>query len=54
MITIGNVRGLKKMLHVPTLKLFALNEIPLNNKDNRKNLKVFLILLIGMDCILVK
>ena len=42
MITIGHVKGLKKMLHVTSLKLFSLKEVPLNSKESRKNLKVFI------------
>jgi hypothetical protein len=29
----------KKMLHAPTLKVFAVKEEPINNKEVRKNIK---------------
>ncbi len=48
MITIGLMRGsgmsgvIKKMLHVPTLKLYAVKEQPIINRTIRKSLKDWL------------
>ncbi len=44
MITLGVMKGnhtgsVKKMLHAPTLKMFAVKEEPISNKEVRKNLK---------------
>lgn len=39
----GNNTGtIKKMLHVPTLKLFSVKEEPLNTKEQRLNIKSWL------------
>ena len=48
MITIGILRGsgrsgvIKKMLHVPTLKLYAVKEQPIIDRTMRKSLKDWL------------
>lgn len=44
MITLGVLKGsknsvVKKMLHAPTLKVYAVKEEPINNKEVRKNIK---------------
>jgi len=44
MITLGVLKSsnnsvVKKMLHAPTLKVYAVKEEPINNKEVRKNIK---------------
>jgi len=48
MITISVMKSahesgvIKKMLHAPTLKLYAVKEVPLSNREMRNNLKSWL------------
>jgi hypothetical protein len=39
MFTLNSFNGVKKMLHVPTLKLYVVKEEPITNKESRKNIK---------------
>ena len=40
MITISHFKGVKKMLHVATLKMFSVKEQAITSKEARKHIKV--------------